>query len=210
LGDARELERSRLARALHDEALQGLTEAAVLAMSADRGSSGSQPQRQVVSVLRRVGEQLRGAIYDLRLGAEEHRPFPELVEELVEVHREMAGVCENELELGDGIPTGSLGGPGLEVLRILGEALTNARRHADARHVRIRVWGTNDTVGAEVSDDGHGFDPRSRMSPAHQGIRGMRERGGLLGGYLEIHSKPGAGTTVPLEATLTDGTTGDS
>jgi anti-anti-sigma regulatory factor len=52
---------------------------------------------------------LRAAIYDLRLGAEEHKPFPELLEQFVEVHRSMAGNSEIELEIAAGIPTGSLG-----------------------------------------------------------------------------------------------------
>jgi signal transduction histidine kinase len=158
-------------------------------------------------VLRRVGEQLRSAIYDLRLATEEHRPFVELLEQLVEEHRAMVE-WETQLEIGDGMPSGSLGVEGIEVLRILGEALTNARRHAEARHVRVRVWGTKNGLRAEVSDDGRGFDPASPASPIHHGITGMRERAELLNGRLELDSEPGVGTTVRVEAQLANETRG--
>jgi signal transduction histidine kinase len=117
---------------------------------------------------------------------------------------------EIQLQVGDGVPTGSLGPPGIEVLRILGGALTNARRHAEARRVRVHVWGANGRLWAEVSDDGRGFASAMPASPAHQGIRGMRERAALLNGQLEIHSAPGLGTRVRLNAPFANGTTGDA
>jgi PAS domain S-box-containing protein len=199
--EAPEAERTRIARALHDEALQGLADALVLATGAP-GTPDSRPNDQLVSALRRVGEQLRGAIYDLRLGGEEHKSFPELLEELVEVQRETAAGGEIVLDMGDGVPTGSLGDTGLDVLRIIGEALTNARRHADARHVRVRVWAKKAGLCAEVSDDGRGFDATTPPSSLHHGIRGMQERAELLGGHLKIRSEPGAGTRVRLKAIL--------
>jgi signal transduction histidine kinase len=206
----REAERARLARALHDQALQGLGDAIALVAMADRTTVESQLAGRLLPVLRRVGEQLRSAVYDLRLESEEQTPFVELLERLVDEHRTMVGDSEIQLEIGDDIPTGSLGANGIEVLRTLGEALTNARRHAQARHVRVRVWGSNDGLWAEVSDDGRGFDPESPASPIHHGIAGMRERAELLNGRLEIHSEPGVGTTVRLEAPLANGTSGDT
>jgi PAS domain S-box-containing protein len=140
--EARKDERRRIARALHDEALRGLADALVLAIGARTASGASEYAEQLVPVLQRVGEQLRGAIYDLRMGGEEDRPFTDLMEELVEVHRTMAVDTAIELDMRDGVPAGLLGATGIEVLRIVGEALTNARRHADARQVRVRVWGT--------------------------------------------------------------------
>jgi signal transduction histidine kinase len=207
--EAREAERSRIARALHDEALQGLGDAIALAAMADRATPEARLAGQLLPGLRRVGEQLRSAIYDLRLESEEPMPFVELLERLVDEHRAMAGESEIELHMGDGIPTGSLGVEGIEVLRILGEALTNARRHAEARLVRVRVWGSNDGLWAEVSDDGRGFDIASPVSPIHRGITGMRERAELLNGRLEVHSEPGVGTRVRLEAQLANGTSRD-
>ena len=65
LQSAQEAERSRIARALHDEALSSLADALALAVAARRASPESAPSSQLVAVLRRVGQQLRGAIYDL-------------------------------------------------------------------------------------------------------------------------------------------------
>jgi PAS domain S-box-containing protein len=208
--EAREAERGRIARALHDEALQSVSDATALAAMADRTAAESPLAGQLLSALRKAGEQLRSAIYDLRLGAEEHRPFVELLEQLVHEHRTLASDREIQLEIGRSIPSGSLGVVGIELLRILGEALTNVRRHADARHVRVRVWATNDGLSVEVADDGRGFDTMAAVSPIHQGLTGMRERAELLGGHLEIRSEPGAGTTVRLEAPLVNGTNGDT
>jgi PAS domain S-box-containing protein len=208
--EAREAERGRIARALHDDALQRLGDAIALVAMADRTTAESRLAGQLLPVLRRVGEELRSAIYDLGLESEKHAPFVELLERLVGEHRAMVGSGEIQLEIGDGIPAGSLGAKGIEVLRIVGEALTNARRHAEAQHVRVRVWGTNDGLWAEVSDDGRGFDTASPMSPIHRGITGMRERAELLKGRLEIHSEPGVGTTVRLEAPPANGTSGDT
>jgi signal transduction histidine kinase len=148
--EAREAERGRIARALHDDALQRLGDAIALVATAHRTTAESRLTAQLLPVLRRVGEQLRSAISDLRLESEEHRPFTELLGRLIDEHRAMMGSCEIQLEIGDGVPTGSLGVEGIEVLRILGEALTNARRHAEARHVRVRVAAANEGLWAEV------------------------------------------------------------
>jgi DNA-binding NarL/FixJ family response regulator/signal transduction histidine kinase/PAS domain-containing protein len=192
--DVREVERRRIARGLHDEALQDLAEAMTQA-SADGHAS-------VTTLLERVGEQLRGAIYDLRLGGEASRPFPELLEGLVEVHRAMAPRHEIVLELGDGVPEGPLGATGTETLRIVGEALTNARRHAGAHRVDVRVSRSGASLRAEVTDDGCGFDPAAVPGAGCTGIHGMFERAALVHGRLRILSEPGAGASVCFQVTL--------
>jgi two-component system sensor histidine kinase UhpB len=204
--EARDAERRRIARALHDDALQGLSDAIALVAMADRTTTESPLTGRLLPVLQRVGEQLRSAIYDLHSGIEEQTPFVELLARLVDEHRAMVGECEIQLEIGDGVPQGSLSVTGVEVLRVVGEALTNARRHAEAERVRVHVWRSSDELWVEVSDDGRGFDT-ARPAPAmHRGITGMRERAELLNGRLEIHSEPGAGTRVRLEAPLANET----
>ncbi len=201
--EMRDAERRRIARDLHDEALQDLTYALALAgRSRSAGGAGAPPDK-LAAALKRLGEQLRAAIYDLRLGGEQRTPFPQLVESLVAVHRAIAVGPEIELDLRSGTPAGPLGATGIETLHILGEALTNARRHARARRVRVSVWSSDGKLHAEVSDDGRGFDPAERPArAAGHGIAGMRERAELLHGRLDIVGEPTTGTTVRLEVPL--------
>lgn len=189
----RKAERRRLARALHDEAL---TELAVAATRA-------RDDPDVGSALGAVTRRLRAAIYDLRLDDEEHRPLRDLLATLVEVHRDLAEGYEIVLEIDDTAPAGSLGAHGIEVVRILGEALTNARRHSGARNVRVRVWRSAQALFAEVSDDGSGMVATPEAGRGRgTGIVAMRERAGLIGAELDIRGTPGEGTTVCLEVPL--------
>jgi DNA-binding NarL/FixJ family response regulator/two-component sensor histidine kinase len=202
--EVREDERRRLARDLHDEALQDLIDALAHATAARAGDA--QALDRLAPILKRVGEHLRAAIHDLRLGGEEDEPFPELLENLVALHRAMAVDSEVQLEVREGVPSGSLGRPGTEVLRIVGEALVNARRHAGAGHVRVQAWASRDAMCIEVCDDGRGFDPAEPAAdPAGTGLAGMRERAARLRADLEIESEPGRGTVVRLRLPLRPG-----
>lgn len=89
----------------------------------------------------------------------------------------------------------------VQALHIVQEALSNVRKHAQARHVRVDVW-KRPTWCIEVRDDGRGFDQASGAQAAdaenHVGLRIMRERAERLGADLQIHSTPGQGTHVVL------------
>jgi signal transduction histidine kinase len=85
------------------------------------------------------------------------------------------------------------------VLRIIGEAVINACRHAAAERVVVRVTGSETRLSVEVTDDGRGFDAAHAVHG--QGLRGMRERADLLDAQLDIRSGR-AGTSVRLEAAL--------
>lgn len=184
LREVREAERSRIARDLHDEAIRDLTYAVTEAQHVQSISEDTMPARrlgQLVTALKRVGSQLRGTIYDLRLEEEQDKPFSELLESLVELHRTMAPDSDIRLDLGDGFLSGSLGVTGRELLRIVGEALTNARRHSGARNVRVVVETSEGKLWAEIFDDGRGLDQAEEPSTTGMGIRGMRERPAFWG-----------------------------
>jgi PAS domain S-box-containing protein len=203
--EVRENERRRIARDLHDEALQDLSDALAQASLPGSGAGAAEERlERLAPALRRVSSQLRGAIYDLRLAGEENRPFPELLTALVELQRAIGARCQIELEIGEGTPAGSLGSSGTEILRIVGEAIINARRHSNCGQIRVVAAGSATQLSIEVSDDGGGFDV-TLASSGGVGLAGMRERAAILDGELEIGSAPGAGTvlrlTVPLRAT---------
>ena len=91
------------------------------------------------------------------------------------------------------------------LFRVAQEALTNARKHARTDRVRVALVRRDETICLEVRDEGCGFDPSSPTSngPGERvGLAGMRERVGLLGGGLKIHSRPGAGTRVIAQVPL--------
>src|SRR5215216_5653147 len=208
--EGREAERSRLARDLHDEALQWLTDALVQTQQIQRTSEDPQQTlrlARLLATLDRIGPHLRGAIYDLRLEGEQEKVFAELLKCLVELHRGMAPESDIALEVHDGVLSEPLGERGRELLRILGEALTNVRRHSGASHVRVDVGITEEKLWAEVEDDGRGFDAAEGSEEAVSatgglGIRGMRERARALGGELKIESEPGKRTKVRFEMAL--------
>jgi PAS domain S-box-containing protein len=208
VNDARESERRRIARDLHDEALHGLTDALVIAGRAQSASDDPETAESlaaVVPALKRVGQQLRAAVYDLRLEGEEDRSFSELLSGLVEVHRGMAARCDVRLEVLGGLPAEPLGAPGAGLLRIVGEALTNARRHSGAHTITVTASGSPALLVVEVADDGGGFDAAADASPiGRAGIKGMRERAADLGAELTVASRPGDGTRVRLELALAE------
>ena len=84
-----------------------------------------------------------------------------------------------------------------ELIRIVQEALTNVRKHADATVVRVNaVWGRS-TFEVSIADNGRGFDPAS-VDGSTFGITGMRERAILIGAEIVIDSRPKDGTRVVL------------
>jgi signal transduction histidine kinase len=192
LHDVREDERSRLARDLHDGALQDLTYALAQAQLV-QSASKEDPEldhrlEQAVEALTRTGRELRAAIHDLRLEAEQDKPFSELLESLVELHRSMVPDLHLCLEMEDGFPSSPLGKKDSELLHILQEALTNVRRHSNARNVWVSLGSKGNKLWAEVKDDGRGFDPG--VSPG-LGLRSMRDIAHAVGGKLTIESDLG-------------------
>ncbi len=198
----REAERQRMARDLHDEALQDLAYALAQTQLVQSNSEDSQLASQLegaVEALKRAGQGVRAAIYDLRLEGERENTFVELLESLVKLNRRMAPECDIRLEVKESFPLVPLGEEDTELLRILQEALANARRHSRASQIRVGVGVSGDKLWAEVSDDGRGFDPETSTGI---GTKGMRERVRELGGDLKITSKPGEGTRVRFEMAL--------
>jgi signal transduction histidine kinase len=84
--------------------------------------------------------------------------------------------------------------------RIAQEALTNARKHAHADEIRVKLQERDGGVWMEISDDGVGYTPEGALvaEPGHLGIAAMRERAEMAGGWCTLRSLPGAGTTLEI------------
>ena len=195
---AREAERQRIARDLHDGVLQDLsyTTAAMGLIQLDaEGTDLGGKLEGAIEAIRSAARTLRAVVHDLRLADELDQPFPRLVESLVERHREMTRGQQVGLEVKEGFPSEPLGESGIQLLRILQEALTNARRHSGAKSVMVSLRSEGNDLVAEISDDGRGLAPETVPGV---GLRSMHERAASLGGTLEVESEPGKGTWVRL------------
>jgi signal transduction histidine kinase len=194
-------ERRRIARDLHDIALQDLSGTLQSLRLTHLRSRGVEPMldfEEELEALRRAVSGLRSAIHDLR--HEKERPFVESVESLVELNRQTAPELEIRLIVEDGFSKGLTGEIGVELLRVLQEALINARRHSGARNVEVKLRTGDQEMLAEVADDGRGFDPA--LVWAGVGLSAMRERIEGLGGKIEFSSRPGEGTRVEVRVPL--------
>ncbi len=86
----------------------------------------------------------------------------------------------------------------VQIIRVIQEALTNARKHAGATHAVVRVASDDGTVTFRIEDDGRGFDVTNTLldRDAGFGLHAMRERMELIGGTLTIESARGRGTRL--------------
>ncbi len=80
--------------------------------------------------------------------------------------------------------------------RVAQESLSNISKYAQAQHVSVQLFAATGEVTLEVSDDGVGFDPGMLQATPGFGLRGLIERARGFGGWAEISSAPGRGTTV--------------
>jgi two-component system sensor histidine kinase UhpB len=193
---AQEQERARIARDLHDEVNQSLT-GLLLRLEAARAHAppelaGEIAQtkalaNQAMSELLSLARQLRPtALDDLGLKAA-------LASHVDQIGRQ-TGIATNFESLGDA--TAVAPDVQLVVYRVAQEAIANAVRHAGAEHLRVRLLSDGDRTELTVSDDGRGFSFDEAASGL--GIEGMRERALLVGGELQIESRPELGTRVRL------------
>lgn len=186
-------ERNRIARELHDQFGQDL---ATLGYMVDMlAASAPPPLADGLGELRHaVGYVVRGlrdALADLRSDVDPDHDLPSTLADFL-ARVEARSSLQTSLE-----STGTRRLPAVlerELLRIAEEAVTNAERHAHARHVSVRFGATEHNAVLEVSDDGIGLPvetPDRRF-----GLVGMRERAEAIGADLEIESHAGLGTTV--------------
>jgi two-component system, NarL family, sensor histidine kinase UhpB len=202
LREIREAERRRIARELHDVVLQDLTYALqsmqVLRRMPEGVDRAGETEHQVEALKRAVGG-LHDAIYDLRLESVRERPLVRAVESIVELNRQIGEGCQFKLVVEEEFPAAISGPAGVEMGRVVQEALANVRRHAGARHAVVTLGMVDDELLVEIEDDGRGFGPETSYG---MGLTGMRERVLDLGGELGVEGREGVGTRVFLRVRL--------
>ncbi|HBV95143.1 MAG: ATP-binding protein [Candidatus Dormibacteria bacterium] len=189
-GEALDPVRAWLARELHDGAVQRLTAMVVELEGLKR--HGAQ-----VSDLENLQASARGAVGDLRQLLYELRGEPRLVSGFAETLRlhlsEFAAATGIDADLiVHSWPEHIQAHQAANLGRIVGEALTNVRRHSAASRVTVTLQLVNAHLAVTVCDNGRGM----HSGGGGFGVRGMRERASLLGGRLTLDGRPGSGTTV--------------
>jgi len=199
--EAQELERTRLARELHDETGQALT-SILLGLKPLEEALAGHPARAALAELR---EHVVSALQDVRRLAVELRPavlddygLVPAIERLVDAFAEQDVRVDFHSALGE---TRLPSDVETALYRVVQESLTNIVKHANAKHISVSLARRESGVAAVIEDDGAGFDQRA-VREGGVGLLGMRERLALLDGRLEIESRPGAGTTVVAEVPL--------
>lgn len=195
-------ERLRLARDLHDSVSQALYSQTLYAEAAIRQLAHQNIER-TADHLQQIKEMAQQALREMRLLIFELRPSPLTENGLaaalryrLETVESRAGIDASLDVHGDApIP------PEAEtsLYWIAQEALNNALKHAQATQLRLRLWAEAARIGLRIEDDGIGFDPAGGPESNGFGLTGMQERCDQLGWRLQIHSAPGAGTTIHVE-----------
>lgn len=203
---AQEEERKRISREAHDETAQILV---ALSRRLDGLLKALDPPCEVIRPrLEQLRELAMEALQSVRRFTKDLRPpvlddlgFVAAVESLA---RDLEAVgLETKLEA-SGFIRRLAPEEELILFRIVQEALNNARRHADASSVMIKVLFRPSSVWLTIEDDGSGFDAPEQfvdlVTSGKLGLIGMHERAWILDGVLQIRSEPGKGTVVSVEA----------
>lgn len=205
LQSAREEERTRIAREIHDEFGQTLTALKIdLAWIKKKLLTDQTLVSQKIESMTKTISMAIGLIKklsaDLRPGILDDFGLIAAIEWQAEEFETRTGTrCKltldmDEIDIGEEISTA--------VFRILQETLTNIMRHAGAKCVELELREEDGVLIFSVHDDGRGAGKDEMLAPGSFGLLGIRERAAALGGSVEILSSPGGGTMVSARIPL--------
>jgi nitrate/nitrite-specific signal transduction histidine kinase len=203
-------ERDRIAREMHDGFAQVLGYVNTKAFAVRRLLSEGKTEEagELVAQLEEAAQQVyadvREAILGLRATAHnEHGLVPQIIEYL-ETFARFAGVQANH-RVRKGVAELNLPvATEIQLIRIIQEALSNVRKHAQASGVTVEMAHRDGRLRISVADDGRGFDPDryTRSEWPQFGLQTMHERAEAVGGILRLRSQPGKGTQVTVSVPL--------
>ena len=206
---AQEDERRRVARDIHDGAAQSMANVVLRAeicerlLDADRNEL-AQELAELKTMVKKTLVDVRRIIFDLRPMALDDLGLAPTLRRFMESVKEETGINADLIVLGK--EQRLAGTVEVTVFRLIQEAVNNARKHAKANRIMVRLEFTDNLINTQVEDDGVGFDlerarQRARNADSY-GLMSMEERVDLLGGELRIVSMPGEGTTVSARIPL--------
>ncbi len=195
---SQEKERAAIARELHDELGQVLTALRMDGVWLSERLKGKEPQAaaralSMCDLIDTTIDEVRALATRLRPGVLDDFGLIDALDWYTKYFAQRTGITciyqhLNVPQVDDLVATAAY--------RIAQEALTNVARHAFATRVKIDLQVKKAVLTLSVSDNGRGFEPQKLAESDCLGLAGMRERAGLLGGRLDLESKPGKGTRV--------------
>ena len=198
---AKEEERKRIARELHDDLGPTLTAVIInLQLLGENPDAAGDARRigESTELVDRMIQRIRDLSLDLRPPLLDEMGLVAALKGYIETQAERAGIS---IEVGGDEAVAEMT-PEIEIagFRAVQEAVTNVIRHSRARKATVTVARRDGSLELAVADDGTGFDVKAILEgPATGkaiGLLGMRERVQILNGKVEIESSPGRGTTV--------------
>jgi ligand-binding sensor domain-containing protein/signal transduction histidine kinase len=194
-------ERGRMAREIHDTLAQGFVGIALQLQAVEKAmpdapDKAGQHLALAKSMVSHSLVEARRTVWDLRSQQLENNDLPTAFSQTARQMTEGTGVVAEVRISGESrrLPWRIEN----NAFRIAQEALTNAIRHAEPKHVLIELDFETSNLQLKVKDDGRGFDVEGVLATAdgHFGLLGMRERVEHVGGRLTLSSRPGEGTEV--------------
>jgi signal transduction histidine kinase/ligand-binding sensor domain-containing protein len=196
---ALELERTRIARDLHDDLGVGLTEIGLLGDLAGTAAALPDSSRERLHEMTGRARSLAASLDEIVWATNPaNDTSASLVDYFFPYAQRLLGSAgvRCRLEVVEPLPSGNLSAEERhEFFHAYKEALNNIIRHAGATEVQIVFSAAGTNLMIRVTDNGRGLEPADRTRP-HLGLPGMRERLQQLGGRFEITSAAGSGTTV--------------
>ena len=186
----REDERLRMARDLHDGALQDLH---AIRLGVTAGANPHDVEADLLGVIREI----RRVIEDLRPPALEAHGFRGALALLAARLKRRYPELDVRAEVGEG-PVALPIPAQIALYRVAQEALANVAQHARAPSTAVSYREAGGRYLLTVTDDGVGFDPEAPATASRYGLTGARERARIAGGLLAVESAPGGGTRVTV------------
>ena len=187
-----------ISRELHDEFGQVLTAIGSLLSRVEKQIPQGAPLRQDLQEVREIAQStlnnIRGLSQALHPVLLDEQGLESTLDWYIPMVERQTGLKLHYEKSGTAFPVD--GTAGVQVYRVLQEALNNVKRHAGAQEAWVRLKFQDDSISLEVEDHGRGFLPEA----GHQGIGlvGMRERAELVKGTLQVMARDGGGTIVRL------------
>lgn len=205
--DAKEQERLRIAREVHDEIGSLLTaikmDLSWLTQRLPKDHPNlTEKARTIAELVNKAITSASNLAHSLRPGVLDCFGFVAAIEIEAQEFSKRSGIPCSVIKSQDSIELPDT--HSITLFRIVQETLNNILKHAQAKHVQVEIVKGEDHLELIISDDGKGFDETARNKPRSFGLRGIQERIAHLGGEVKIASELGKGTQiavfVPIEA----------